>query len=57
MFFVYVNIKTYIEYGEIQKDLEAIKESYEKLENELKIKQQQLNILQDSVEKGRNEDN
>ena len=52
-----MNIKTYIEYGEIQKDLETVKESYEKLEHELKIKQQQLNILQDSVEKGRNEDN
>ncbi len=56
-FLVFVNIRTILEYRAVQEELKMVEDSFEKLEQELKIKQQQLNILQDSVEKGRNEDN
>ncbi|MDK2950783.1 MAG: hypothetical protein PWQ77_448 [Kosmotogales bacterium] len=52
-----MNIKTIVEYNTIKDKLEIVEDSYKKLEEELKMKQQQLNILQDSVEKGRTGDN
>lgn len=52
-----MNIKTIVEYNLIKNRLQIVEDSYKKLEEELKMKQQQLNILQDSVEKGRTEEN
>ena len=57
LFLTYVNIKTIVEYNLIKNRLQIVEDSYKKLEEELKMKQQQLNILQDSVEKGRTEEN